>query len=95
MPAFQRLSRHPTDVAAGLPRRRPLIVVLVVCLLLAACAESPPPPPPEAKDPKANPLAGTVLDAQGEALRKAKQVDQAVLDQAEAQRKAIDAAEGQ
>lgn len=70
--------------------------VLLVVLILAACAEETPPPAPAptTKDPNANALEGTVYDAQGKALRKANEVDQAVLDQADAQRKAIDEAGG-
>lgn len=70
--------------------------VLLVVLTLAACAEEAPPsaPAPAAKDPNANALEGTVYDAQGKALRKANEMEKAVLDQADAQRKAIDEAGG-
>ncbi|MBK6727230.1 MAG: hypothetical protein IPG63_08235 [Xanthomonadales bacterium] len=56
---------------------------------LAACSSEPAPVDPavqaERTDPKGNPLEGTVLDAQGEALKKARGV-QDTLDAA-AQRK--------
>ncbi|MBK8285475.1 MAG: hypothetical protein IPK97_11700 [Ahniella sp.] len=67
---------------------------LLLTLLLTACA--PPPPPPASTAPqKGNPLENTVLDTQGRALQQARDVQKQVEDQAAAQRKAIDEAEGQ
>ncbi|MCC6559919.1 MAG: hypothetical protein IT478_01065 [Xanthomonadales bacterium] len=62
---------------------------ITALLALAACSSEPAPVDPavqaERTDPKGNPLEGTVLDAQGEALKKARGV-QDTLDAA-AQRK--------
>ena len=68
---------------------------VVFALALGACsgASAPPPPAPapaaaaQPADPNRNPLAGTVLEAQGDAMRKARGV-QDTLQQSEAQRRA-------
>lgn len=93
------MSKSTQSVATRLPRSRRVVALIIMLLpvcFLAACSDPPPPAEPQAaaKDPNANAFEGTVYDAQGKALRKAKEVDQAVLDQAEAQRKAIDEAGG-
>lgn len=64
-------------------------VVITALLALAACSSEPAPLDPavqaERADPKGNPLAGTALDAQGEALKKARGVEDTL--NAAAQRK--------
>lgn len=74
---------------------RIVALALVLAPALAACMSSPPPPPPES-DRKAdgNPLENTVLDTQGRALQKAKDVQNQVKAHDQAQRQAIEDAGG-
>jgi len=75
-----------------------LTTALAATLVLAGCVEAPPPPEEtvadQAKD-NGNPLANTVLDTQGRALQKAKDVQKLVDERDKAQREAIDGAEGE
>ncbi len=67
------------------------LTILVLMVVLAACSESQPAAKPSAEPDK--PLQGTVLQAQGEALQRAKEVE-ATINQADQQRRAeLDAAE--
>lgn len=72
------------------------ILPLIVCsLCFAACSSEAPPLDPavqaERRDPKGNPLAGTVLDAQGEALKKARNLEDQMATDAARRRDEIDA----
>jgi hypothetical protein len=74
---------------------RTLIVMLLVSGLIACSTETPPTDPAtqaERTDPQGNPLKGTVLDAQGEAMKKARGVEDTLAKSAEARREAADAA---
>lgn len=72
-----------------------LLLAALCTPLLAACMSSPPPPPPEAqRKADGNPLEGTVLDAQGQALQRAKAVQDQVKAHDQAQRQAIEDAGG-
>ncbi len=78
---------------------RPLITVLCVflsTLAIAGCSDPPAPTPPSERpakpvDPKANPLAGTVLEAQGDAMQKARGVQDTLQQSADQRRAEIDA----
>ena len=78
--------------------RTPILLpalVALASLALGACTETAPTDPAtraERADPKGNPLKGTVLDAQGEALKKARGVEDTLAKSAEARREAADAA---
>jgi len=69
---------------------------ITALLALAACSSEPAPVDPavqaERADPKGNPLAGTVLDAQGEALKKARGVQDTLDQAAERRREEADSA---
>lgn len=71
-------------------------VAITALLALAACSSEPAPLDPavqaERADPKGNPLAGTALDAQGEALKKARGVEDTLDQAAERRREEADAA---
>ena len=70
------------------------LTVVALCALVACSTEAPPVDPAvqaERADPKGNPLEGTVLDAQGEALKKARNLGDEMNQQAEQRRKEIDA----
>ena len=70
------------------------LTVVALCALVACSTEAPPVDPAvqaEGADPKGNPLEGTVLDAQGEALKKARNLGDEMNKQAEQRRKEIDA----
>lgn len=71
-------------------------VVITALLALGACSSEPAPADPavqaERADPKGNPLAGTALDAQGEALKKARGVEDTLDQAAERRREEADAA---
>lgn len=74
------------------------ILPLIVCSLsFAACSSETPPVDPavqaERRDPKGNPLEGTVLDGQGEALKKARGVEGSLDQAAERRRAEADASE--
>lgn len=72
----------------------PMLLVLAT-LALGACTETAPTDPAtqaERTDPQGNPLKGTVLDAQGEAMKKARGVEDTLAQSAEARREAADAA---
>ena len=65
-----------------------------VCGLIGCSTEAPPVDPAvqaERADPKGNPLKGTVLDAQGDALKKARNLEDQMAKDAEQRRKEIDA----
>lgn len=68
---------------------------ITALLALAACGSEPAPVDPavpaERADPKGNPLAGTVLDAQGEVLKKARGVQDTLDQSAERRSSEIDA----
>ncbi len=66
------------------------LILAAACGFTACSSEAPPTDPAvqaERADPKGNPLEGTVLDAQGEALQKARGVED-TLQQSEQQRRA-------
>ena len=70
------------------------LTVVALCALVACSTEAPPVDPAvqaERADPEGNPLEGTVLDAQGEALKKARNLGDEMNKQAEQRRKEIDA----
>ena len=72
----------------------PMLLVLAT-LALGACTETAPTDSAtqaERTDPQGNPLKGTVLDAQGEAMKKARGVEDTLAKSAEARREAADAA---
>jgi len=63
---------------------RPVHALLLGSVLLAGCQpQNPTPPQAATADAKANPLEGTVLETQGEALQKAKAVQDLVDQQAQ------------
>lgn len=74
---------------------RMIALVLTLACGLMACSTEPPPVDPavqaERADPKGNPLKGTVLDAQGEALKKARNLEDQMARDAEQRRREIDA----
>jgi hypothetical protein len=66
----------------------------MVCGLVACSTEAPPVDPAvqaERSDPQGNPLKGTVLDAQGEALKKARNLEDQMAEDAARRRQEIDA----
>ncbi|MBL0028750.1 MAG: hypothetical protein IPO95_06675 [Rhodanobacteraceae bacterium] len=70
------------------------LTLAAACGLTACSTEAPPADPSvqaERADPKGNPLEGTVLDAQGEALKKARGLEDQMAADAEQRRKEIDA----
>ena len=70
------------------------LLALFACFTLIACTETSPPDAAtqaEQRDPKGNPLKGTVLDAQGEALKKARNLEDQMNAAAEQKREEIDA----
>lgn len=71
-----------------------LLTSVMIGGLLACSTEAPPVDPAvqaERADPKGNPLKGTVLDAQGEALKKARNLEDQMMQDAEKRREEIDA----
>ena len=68
--------------------------LLLLPLLLVACAQPTPPPPASTTPASGNPLENTVLETQGRALQKAKDVQKQVNDRDAAQRKAMEEAGG-
>lgn len=71
-----------------------LLTSVMIGGLLACSSEAPPVDPAvqaERADPKGNPLEGTVLDAQGEALKKARNLEDQMMQDAEKRREEIDA----
>jgi hypothetical protein len=69
---------------------RQLMFFLLVAVLAACSEPTPSAPPAEAND---NPLQGTVLQDQGEVLRRAKEVEDAINNADQERRDQIDAAE--
>ena len=74
---------------------RMIALAYTVVVGLVACSTEAPPVDPavqaERADPKGNPLKGTVLDAQGEALKKARNLEDQMAQDAEKRRQEIDA----
>lgn len=71
------------------------MLLALASLALGACTGTAPADPAtqaERADPQGNPLKSTVLDAQGEALKKARGVEDTLAKSAEARREAADAA---
>lgn len=70
------------------------VLITALMLALAACSAEPPPPPAPtaAKDAQANPLAGTVLEGQGEAMQKARAVEDTLQKAAQARERQLDEA---
>lgn len=67
-----------------------LMTILVLAALLAACSAPAPDSKPAASD---NPLQGTVLQDQGEAIKRAKEVEAAINDADQKRRDELDAME--
>jgi len=77
-----------------------MATALLLAAALAGCSSSTPPPPAAAlpaatatqpADPNKNPLAGTVLEAQGDAMQKARGVQDTLQQSADQRQKEIDA----
>lgn len=71
-----------------------VLALTLTCTLVGCSTEAPPVDPAvqaERNDPKGNPLKGTVLEAQGEALKTARNLGDQMNKQVEQQRDEIDA----
>ena len=71
-----------------------VLALALTCTLVGCSTEAPPVDPAvqaERTDPKGNPLKGTVLEAQGEALTTARNLGDQMNKQVEQQRDEIDA----